>query len=128
MEIRTNTSAVRAATYQSVADSITTPLAVRGVDPDVARVWSAGDAGAELEPLDQFRFQALVTANMRRFESAYYQYQIGGIEEAQWQGIENVLARVIRSPGHRRWWPGARSTYSSDFQELVEGLLRAEER
>jgi len=127
LEVRTNTAAVRAATYQNVADSITTTLAARGTDPDVARVWLAGDAGDELEPLDEFRFDVLVTANMRRFESAFYQYQIGGIEESQWQGIEYVLSRVIRSPGHRHWWPRAKSSYSLEFQELVEELLNAEE-
>ena len=122
VEVRGNTAAIQAATYNNVVNSITTTLNDRGTDADVARVWLAGNAGEPLEPLDQERYESLVGANMRRFENAFYQYQIGGIEDSQWEPIENIVASLMSSPGHRRWWSNARSVYSADFQDLVDSL------
>ena len=126
LEVRGNTAAIQAATYQNVVDSITSGLSVRGIDPDAARIWDAGSAGEHLEPIDQSRYLNLVGANMRRFENAFYQYRIGGIEESQWRPIENIIEGLINTPGHRAWWTNSRSVYSEEFQGLVDELLEPE--
>lgn len=102
-ELRSNTAAIRAATYRDVVESITTTVQASGVDPDVARVYYSGIAGAELDELDANRFDALVIANMRRFENAYYQYATGGIEAGQWAGVRQALTLVVQPPGMRLW-------------------------
>jgi hypothetical protein len=122
-QIRQGTAAVRASTYQDVVDSITTTLHERAFDEDVARLWYTADAGEVLEGLDAERFNALAIANMRRFENAYYQYLIGGIEPSQWDGIRRALGTVVTTPGHRRWWPERRALFSEDFQMLVDDIL-----
>ena len=127
IEVRGNTAAIHAATYQNVVDSITTPLYARGTDPDTARIWEAGSAGERLEPLDQTRYFNLVGANMRRFENAFYQYQIGGIEESQWQPIENIISSLMSSPGHMVWWSDSRGVYSAEFQNLIDSVASSEE-
>jgi len=126
VEVRGNTEAVQAATYQEVSSSIVTALGYRVTDPDVARIWLAGSSGERLELLDQSRYEALVTLNMRHFENAFYQYQIGGIEESQWQPIENIISLNVSSPGHLQWWSSVRSNYSMGFQELVDSLTRSD--
>ncbi len=126
VEVRGNTAAVQASTYQDVATSITTMLNHRATDPDVARIWIAGNGGEQLGPLDEHRYDTLVTLNMRQFENAYYQYQIGGIEESQWQPIENIISGLMRTTGHRLWWPTVRLNYSVDFRDLVDSLAGTE--
>ena len=111
IEVRGNTAAIQAATYQNVADSITIGLSLRGEDPDVVRVWEAGSAGEHLDPLDHSRYLALVGANMRRFENAFYQYRIGGIEESQWRPSEAIIRNLMSSPGQRVWWTNARGVF-----------------
>lgn len=122
-EVRGNTEAVQAATYRDVVESISTIIQERGADADVARVYYAGAAGDELSELDKNRFEALVIANMRRFENAFYQYEIGGIEPAQWAGVQTALSAVVRPPGIRAWWEENHQLYSEGFRELVDELL-----
>ena len=126
VEVRGNTAAVQAATYNNVVESITTTLNERGADADLTRIWLAGNAREPLEPIDQDRYESLVGANMRRFENAFYQYQIGGIEESQWEPIKNIIAFLMSSSGHRLWWSNTRTLYSAEFQDLVDSLEAAE--
>jgi hypothetical protein len=95
----------------------------RGANADVARVYYAGAAGDQLDELETNRFDALVIANMRRFENAFYQYQIGGIEPTQWAGVQTALAGVVEPLGIRKWWAGNKDLYSEDFQQLVDDIL-----
>ena len=127
VEVRANTAAIQAATYQNVVDSITTGLSLRGTDPDVARIWDAGTVGEHLEPIDQNRYFNLVGANMRRFENAFYQYQIGGIEESQWRPIERIIGSLLNTPGHKKWWMDSRFVFSVEFQELADQLLEPDQ-
>jgi len=120
LETSGNTAALRAATYQNVVDSVTRTLDMRVTDPEIERVWRMGLAGEELNDVDKERFRAIITATMRRFENAFYQYELGTIEPKQWEGLSLQVQRIMSNPGTDEWWNLANSRFSPEFRSLVE--------
>ena len=120
VESRGNTEAIRASTYQAVVDSITTPLDMRAADSEMARIWNSGMSGEELSENDQIRFRAMLLAAVRRFENAFYQYQLGTIDERQWEVLKSQVQNVITTPGSRDWWQQNRERFSPDFRRDLE--------
>lgn len=120
VESRGNTEAIRASTYQAVVDSITTHLDMRASDSEMSRIWSSGLSGGALDENDQIRFRAMLLAAIRRFENAYYQYELGTIEQRQWEILKAQAQGVILNPGSRVWWDENRQRFGSGFRHELE--------
>ncbi len=120
VEIRGNTAAVQAATFQTVSDSITAIAVQIGTDKEGVRVYFAGLRG-ELEDPDEIdRFQLIMITLIRRFENTFYQRS--RLEPEQWQGLRNALDSTVSTNGFGSWWENYRILLSSEFQELVDEL------
>jgi len=118
-EVRGNTSAVRAATFQSVSDSIA-GMGDFALDRELVGVFSKGLQTGLDDPLEETQFGLILASMVRRFENAYYQRDL--IEPELWQGIQNSLDRLVSGQGFGIWWNEWRLLFSADFQELVDGL------
>ncbi len=118
-EVRGNTSAVRAATYQSVSDSIAGMVGFT-TDREIVGIFYKGLETGLDDPLEESQFGLILVSMVRRYENAYYQRDL--IEPELWQGIQNSLDRLVSRQGFGIWWNEWRSVFSADFQELVDGL------
>ncbi len=118
-EVRGNTSAVRAATYQSVSDSIAGMVGFTA-DREIVGIFYKGLETGLDDPLEESQFGLILVSMVRRFENAYYQRDL--IEPELWQGIQNSLDRLVSRQGFGIWWNEWRPLFSVDFQELVDGL------
>ena len=128
LQIRQNTTTVRAGTSAAISESLARLLEVVGSDPRTARLWLrglGGDPSLELEDVLQFGF--LLGSYMRRVENAYYQKLRGFVDSEHWQTTERTLSAVTGSMGGKAWWARSRHIYSDRFAAYVDSCIAERE-
>ena len=85
-------------------------------DADLANLWQRGLTGeAELDPSENLRLD-LLNVNITSFLRAQFHARSRGIYP-----YEAVFLRtVVRTPGFREWWSGARKLASEDDSEVAK--------
>ena len=124
LQIRQNTTTVRAGTSAAISESLARLLEVIGSDPRTARLWIRGLGGdPSLDPEDVLQFGLLFGSYMRRIENAYYQQLRGFLDSEQWQTTERTLSSVMGSMGGKGWWARSRHIYSDRFAMYVDTCI-----
>lgn len=124
IQIRRNTRAVRAATYQQLAISVVSvwdDLAKNGELCDL--ILRAGDDFAALGRLEKARFRFSMMGYLRRYETAYFQHKIGVLRDRDWSGLSADLDTVFKRPGVRAVWPLINNRSNPDFRQYIDALL-----
>jgi hypothetical protein len=124
LQIRQNTTTVRAGTSAVISESLAHVLEVVGSDPKTARLWIRGFGGdPSLDPEDVLQFGFLFGSYMRRVENAYYQQLRGFVDSQHWQTTERTLSILMGSEGARGWWARSRHIYSDLFAAYVDNCI-----
>lgn len=119
--IRQNSATLRAATFQTVANSLTDLTGNIGSDRELTRIWLRGnqDGLEKLTPSERDQFTLLMVAMGRRMENAFIQKDAGFLTDEQWEGMLFGLDRTLRSPGGRQWWDQNAELFSDRFRAFV---------
>ena len=124
-QIRQNTRALKATSHHAVTDSFNALNALLVSDQNFARIWRCGLAGlVNLDEDEAMSFSYMVLANMRIFETLYYQYKTGTMEEKLFEAELRTLKWAVTNPGFRTWWFANPIALSAEFREFIEGLIR----
>ena len=124
LQIRQNTTSVRAAASASVAESLSRITEIMSLEPELGRIWTQGLADYDsLDSDARIRFNNLLLTYMRRLENAFYQQARGFLDPDHWQTTERRVARVMSRPGAARWWSESRFSFSDRFVDFVEHHL-----
>jgi len=117
LEIRQNTDTVRGATIQAVSQQ-SFDLAVAGLDnPDLRAAFSAASEDS-LSPDQESLMNWFYSAKLRADENRYRQVELGILDESVFAQLSNHAA--YRFAYFTRYWARSGSTYSADFQSVVE--------
>jgi hypothetical protein len=100
IQIRDNTIASKAATYQETVAYDMQLLLTVGSTPDVARVFFTfvGDPSS-LDENEFLQGRSLFTASIRNFENLYVQHEAGMLSDEAWATREPLIRNIILSPG-----------------------------
>ena len=100
IQIRENTIASKAATYQdSVAYDVEILLSV-GSSPDMSRIFfTFRDNPSALEGDELIQGRTLLTATLRHFENLYLQHEAGMLSDEAWATREMLIRNVALSQG-----------------------------
>ena len=121
LQIRQNTTSVRAATSASVSESLSSFSETIISHPELARLWFQGIGEYDsLEDQARHQFGLALLTYMRRVENAFYQHARGFVDPDHWQTTERLLTRMMSNPGVLRWWSESKSRFSDRFVEFVE--------
>jgi hypothetical protein len=121
LQIRQNTTTVRAATSASISESLGRFTELLCSQPDLARVWYQGRVQYDsLNDEERNRLRLAVDTYMRRLENAFYQQTRGFVDPEHWQTTERHLASVLSHPGALHFWSERKSLFSDRFVEFVE--------
>ena len=123
-QIRNNTTAVNAATFQSNTEGwLGWYLGVAGPEaPDAYAVAMIGRS--DIDPVAFHRFYLLCRAQFLALENQYYQYRQGILDESAFLGYEPVTrSMVMAMPGIRAWWQLSREGYGPEFVAYVDRLM-----
>jgi hypothetical protein len=124
LQIRQNTTTVRAGTSAAISESLARVTEIAGSDPRTARLWTLGIAGDQsLDAEDELQFALLFASYMRRLENAYFQQFRGFVDLEHWQTTERMLSTLMKFPGASRRWETLRGVHSDRFVAYVDGFL-----
>jgi len=82
MELRANTQAVKAGTFQSLTDVSNDFLVTVAGDPELSRIYTAGRSDSSaLSPADSARFYLLSRAYWVRMQNVHSQFERGTLSD-----------------------------------------------
>jgi hypothetical protein len=124
VQIRQNTTSVRAATFQSIMGAATAFNETLSRDSDLMRVFTTGLTGlGALEREDAARFHFQLLSLVRRGENFHYQMELGLLEDEAWEGLRNSMLQLLGTPGARSWWKQNERLINSTFRSFIERQL-----
>jgi hypothetical protein len=120
LELRNNTEAVKAATFQNLTDISNTYIMQIAADPELARIQGAARAGGlrALTPADSTRYEQLQRAFWVRMQNVFSQYARGTLSEDDFFLYRQVICGPER--GKRDMWAEHRGILTPTFVEFVE--------
>lgn len=120
LELRQNTAAMQAATFQEMAHASSDQMVQIALNPEVRRVYMGGWENPDnLDADEREAFALLQSAFWFRMQNAYLQWQRGTLTDEDWLIYRKILCGSARSPGGSAYWPGFPSL-SSEFKALLE--------
>ncbi|MBN2566287.1 MAG: hypothetical protein JXB46_11310 [Candidatus Eisenbacteria bacterium] len=124
VQIRQNTRATRASTYQSVVMHGGAMLRSLMEHPELADLLlKGGESLANLTPAEAVRFASFASSVSRNFDSLYYRARRGTLERGQWAGFDSFLREVLESRGLVEWWQAHKHVFDGEFASHVDGIL-----
>ncbi len=125
LELRNNTEAVKAATFQNLTDISNAFLMQIAGDPELARIQGTARAGGlrALSPADSTRYWQVERAFWVRMQNVFSQYVRGTLAEGDFFLYRRVICDADR--GERDMWPEHRGVLTPDFVRFVEGCWGA---
>jgi hypothetical protein len=119
IQIRQNTRALRASTYESLAQATASSNSLLISDPEIARLVDVGLGSGPLAHEDRARFAAYLRMTFRRYDSIFLHYRQGTLPLEAWEAYLSSFRRVLRSPNVRDFWQRSADDYTPAFRELV---------
>jgi len=127
LEVRQNTTMMRAATRDSMTQQLTNWQLTVASNPKTAIIYQKGNggfAGLEQDQAENITYGLLANSIFRIWENEWYQYQLGLYEEEEFTPRLARWERNIRgSTGYRDMWLRSREQFSSGFQNIIDGFI-----
>ena len=130
LQIRDNTIASEAATFQSVASDDLQLLLNISASPALSRAFDAymWEPAIDLSDDELLQGQWHLLALLRHFENVYFQYERGMLSEDAWTARDQFLSNTVRSPGFQRLLSSGRyQNFSGPFRDYVAEIRRDRE-
>ena len=125
IQIRTNTRALRASTYQQLATSIVNSWDDLAKNAELCDlILRASDDFESLGRVEKARFRFSMMGYLRRYETAYFQHKIGILRDGDWAGIAADLDALFPLPGVRAVWPLIKTRSSVEFRSHIDALMQ----
>lgn len=124
IQVRQNTTAIKAASHHAVTDSFNALNVAVIQDPQVGRIWRLGNAGySNLTEDEQISFSFMMISYIRIFETVYYQRKLGTMEEQLFASEERSANWMITQLGFREWWASNPISFSPEFRTYINRLI-----
>ena len=123
LQLQSNTEATEAATREALNRKDMQFLSLRLDSSVLAGAHAKLENGVELSPLEESQLVHQEYVNFISFEHSYYQYRKGILEPEEWLRHRKIVRLQIEYfPYSRTMWARNRDTFTSEFQELVDGF------
>jgi hypothetical protein len=128
LQIRDNTIASEAATYQDSVAYDVEILTMLGSNPDASRIWNAysrnNPDGLTTDEIVQAQF--IMSATVRLLENYYIQNESGMLSDAGWGARDNLVRNFVQMPGFEKFLSSPNVlSFSGSFMEYAKSI-RAE--
>jgi hypothetical protein len=118
-EVRHNTAATQAATFQQMVQQSASSLIAIAADAELADLQRRGIRDAKsLTEQEEFRLFLITRAQWRGMEGAFFQKQHGVLGDAEWESYRNTMCQELISI---LGWEEHRSALSPEFVAFIEG-------
>ncbi len=121
LQIHQNTRALKASSNHALNDSFSAFLTLLVQTPEAERIMAEGVTDLErLSPEERSTFYSLLGILFGNFENAFFHYQQGMMDDAQWHRWRIAIGWYVGFPGVARWWTNRKVVASDEFRALVE--------
>ena len=121
VQIRQNTSTVRAATELDTGRQWSEFHARMAHSPDMPDIWDKGlTHREELSEPEKRKFIWLIAEYVFLVESLYRQRQLGFLGPDSWEQHRRAVVGLLAHPVVDAWWKSGVSPYSTEFREAIE--------
>ncbi len=120
LELRQNTAAVQAATFQDLSHASSDFLVDIGSNPATQRNYATGrlDPSA-LSPAERGQYFMLQQAFWLRMQNAFMQWQRGTLIDEDWIVYQSVICASATDPGPEAHWR-AQNALTPSFKQFLE--------
>ena len=124
IQVNDSTRAVRSATANELAASLSALYAEVGIDPKASLVLLDGFANPELLSREETaQFVYMVHGLFLQYQAAYYLSQEGTLDLELRESVTNTLLGLRDLPGLAFYWGQRRDLFKPSFREHVDGIL-----
>jgi hypothetical protein len=125
-QIRTQNREARAASVHQVMHEYSHSIS-RLHEPAMADLWVAAIEDFDsLSSSERLRFVVYLTAAVRSFEDAYFQWCEGRLEDDVWGALLTSLTDVKSTNAFARFWELRRHQFRSEFADYIDSLEAGE--
>ena len=127
IEIRINTEAVRASSYQQIIQNSRDHLFLIAADAELAQLSRRffEEGSDALSPDEQLRMWAFIRAVWRNYENAYFQFQHSVLGEEEWETYKRLICADYAE--YREYWNEEhKAALAPTFVALVESCTGRE--
>ena len=100
VEVRLNSEATRAEIKNALSESSRAQGLWAAEHPEVLILDQRWAADEPLSEVERLQVDALYYARWRNLENAYYQYEAGALESAEWEAYERIAQERLRTATH----------------------------
>jgi hypothetical protein len=124
IELRHNTRAVRASSFQQVVNSFAEVSLELAKDKSLVELFvrAAKDYGS-LGEIERTQYTYMILSYLRRAESVFFQTEIHMLSSEQWSGIRNSIKAVLTPPGTRICWSEMKDRLNPEFRDYIDKLI-----
>jgi hypothetical protein len=128
VQLKQNTQALRASSYQMLRQEVTETFQSRVATHGLRRSIREGLSDfAQLDEGDAFEFGYWANGIVNTYDNAYYQYRVGMLDRDRWEQQRAALVSMFGNPSFVMWWKTAPPPgMSPEFVALVEKILGEE--
>ena len=124
IQIRQNTTSVRASTLQSAVQFSAGLLESLYRDPELALLFDRGREDPQsLNDAERARFFYFMLAFVRIAQNAHHQFEQGLMSQDVWDGYRESTLRMLEQPGARHWWADNDARFSASFRTFLDSEL-----
>ena len=123
-QIRQNTRASRAETYQGLSSQFASTINSIASSLESTRIYNTGLRDySELAEEERTQFNFSMHAAFVAFENAFYLQQYGALERELWGKWASQLEWYTRRAGVIAWWKLSQAFFGESFREHVNSLI-----
>ena len=127
-QIRQNSRLLQVSTTVAIANSQTLSTSAILDEPSLVRMWTMDTAEFESQPeIEQARLSAFVTMHISTFHQNYYFRKDGVVRDEVWEAQSRSYGPLFRQAWMQKIWSDARLSFSDEFGDFVDGLIREDE-
>lgn len=129
VQLRQNTKALKASSYQEISHNSRELLELLIADGSMAEIFTRGrEGGIEvLSPVERVRWHSMLLAIFRHWDNLFYQYRNDMLERELWKSYQHVIRGYMSDVGFQEWWEQQREGFSLSLQELINGVIARQE-
>ena len=122
LQIRQNTSSIRASAFHESAGHAADFNRAIGQEKETAHVFRTGLDGLDRleDDDDRFRFLMLLLAMFRLYENVFFQHRAGTLSPESWDAWSASLRSILSNPVIPQFWDLRRLSFTESFRQFVE--------
>lgn len=129
VQIRSNTRSARAATYQSMTQSVLDMNREIFANPELASFLERARTTDEpFDPVEQRRWAAYCSTHLRYFDNIFHQHQSGSLRDSEFRSLISVAQFHLRSGRFRQYWRDMRMMYDDPYRSYMDKLAEKAEK